>query len=171
VLNRAFIHRWRGASFSLVLGVAFSVASNVALRQTAFAQFRAPSQPGSDHRASLRAIKEQFAMYPPAGAAPASLAPAARRRLSRSETVNFGMPYLGGIFLSENLIPASGTTSIIFRFENSEDTKCETYRCRRVPFRPFVSKVKVREKTLLALLEQSSKAAVYFKGFGWVNAS
>jgi hypothetical protein len=40
--------------------------------------------------------------------------------------------------------------------------KCETYRCRRVPFRPFGSKVKVREKTLLASSEQSGEATVLF---------
>ena len=34
-----------------------------------------------------------------------------------------------------------------------------------------MSKVKVREKTLLALSEQSGKAAVYFKGFGWVKCA
>ena len=55
--------------------------------------------------------------------------------------------------------------AILRSCKSTSEKKCETYRCRRVPFRPFVSKVKVREKTLLASLEQSGGAAVFFKRF------
>ena len=62
----------------------------------------------------------------------------------------------------KNFLKFSGTSGQVFPLDIlRRQKKCETYRCRRVPFRPFVSKVKVREKTLLASSEQSDGAAVF----------